>query len=305
MPKVQPIDAFAKPQTQPESPRIIKALTNASPSNPPISAQSAPPATSAPEAAAITAPTPEERQGDTTEANSEAKPLSPQYAALARKEAAIRTKEKDVQAKEASFKAQEAEFNALKAFKAKLQESPLDALNEMGITYDQLVEQAVNQPNPEMKSVKDELKAIKEAQAKSEESAKARETAQRDAAVKQIEYDATALVDSDPNFATVKEAGAVSDVVDLIVRTFDESGKLLTVEEAAAAIETELFEEAMRITGFSKVKAKLTPQVVEASKEPSKQQPAQIKTLTNTMTANRPMTARERAILAFENKLIK
>jgi len=299
MPKVMPIDSFAKPQTAPESPRIIKALTNASPHNPTVSAQQAPPATSAPEAAALTAP---EGQTDTTEANSEAKPLSPQYAALARKEAAVRTREKDLQAKEAAFKANESELNTLKAFKAKLQESPLDALNELGITYDQLVEQAVNQPNPEMKSVKDELKAIKEAQAKQEESAKARETAQREAAVSQIRHDAEALVESDPNFATVKEAGATEDVVDLIVRTFDESGKLLTVEEAATAIENEYLEEAMKITSFTKVKAKLTPQVVEASKE-KQPQATGIKTLTNTMTSNRPLTARERAIMAFKGEL--
>lgn len=299
MPKITQIDATARPQTTPEPARIIKAMTNANPINPTISAQSPQqPAPTAPEAAALGS----ERQDGKDEVNGEAKPLSPQYAALARKEAAMRTREKELQTKEASFKSQESEIAAMKAQIQKLKENPLEVLNSLGITYDQLVEQAVNQPNPELQSVQNEIKALKDAQKASEEASKSRESAQRDAAIKQIEHDVTDLVENNPEFSTVKEAGAASDVVELIVKTFDETGKLLTVDEAAQAIETELFEEAMKITGFSKVKAKLTPQVVEANKETvSKQQP--IKTLTNTMSTTRALTHRERAILAFKGEL--
>lgn len=239
-------------------------------------------------------------QSATGEVKEATEPLSPQYAALARKERALRTQEKELQAREASFKSQETEFQASREFKERLKQNPLDVLNELGITYDQLVEAAVNQPNPEIKAVKSELQALKEAQAKQLEQSSAREKAQRDSAIKQISHDAKSLIDSDPAFETIKETGSLPDVVDLIVKTFDESGELLTVEDAAKLIEEELFEEAIKIANLKKVKAKLTPEVVTEAKKPTEQAP--IRTLTNDITSRQNLSSRERAILAFKGE---
>lgn len=304
MPKIQPIDSHARPQTGPSTQdvRVIKAITRANASNPTVQTQS-PPAPTAPEAAAVVAPPVEGQEGN-TETEGEAKPLSPQYAALARKEQAIRSREKDLQAKEAAFKSQESELQSLKDKIQRLSEpgSALEVLNEMGISYDQLVEQAVNQPDPQIKSIQQEMKAIRDAQTRSEETSKARETAQRDAAIKKIEQDITSLVETSPDFSTVKEAGAVSRVVDKIVKTFDESGTLMTIEEATQVIEDELLEEATKFTSYSKIKAKLTPAALEAPKaelkSTSQQQP--LKTLTNSMTATKVYSPRERALLAAQ-----
>lgn len=232
----------------------------------------------------------------------EAKPLDPKYEALAKKESAIRTREKEFQAREASFKEKEAKLAAAEAFQERLRQNPLDVLNEIGVTYDQLVEQAVNGPDQKTRDIQKKLDAIEAAQKKQSEDIQNSAKAQRDSAINQIRNDAKDLVETSTEFETIKATESAEDVVELITRTFDETGKLLTVEDAAKMVEEELFAEAIRIANIGKVKAKLTPAVVEASKQQSGQQQQKMTTLTNNMTSTRPMTARERAIARFKGE---
>lgn len=236
----------------------------------------------------------------------EVTPIDPKFEALARKEAALRSKEREFQAEKASMdtRIQDAVNKALNEYKDRLKSSSLDELNTLGITYDQLVEQAVNAPNQETVEIKNELKALKDAQARQAEEAKNSSNAQREAAVKQIKYDAQDLIDSDPQFETIKATGSIDDVVELITRTFDETGRLMTVDQAAIKVEEELLEEAIKIANIGKVKAKLKPDLTQAvaqSKQQTTQQ-QQMTTLTNNMSSSRPLTARERAIKRFKGE---
>lgn len=244
-------------------------------------------------------------QNNTVEGKQEATPIAPEFEALAKKESAVRARERDLQTKEAAIKARDLEVEELKRFKSRFDDKSklLDVLNEMGVTYDDLVQQAINQPNPEMKNIQTELQALKDAQAKQAEEYQNSTKAQREAAITQIRHDVKDLVDSDEAFETIKGTESYEDVVDEIVRTFDETGKLITSEQAAKKIEDKLFEEAMKIASLNKVKSKLTPQTLEVlkeAKEPKQQQ--QIKTLTNDITTTRKLTARERAILRFKGE---
>jgi hypothetical protein len=67
-------------------------------------------------------------------------------------------------------------------------------------------------------------------------------------------------------------------------------------------VEDYLVEEALKVAKISKISKKLQPAAQPAA-EPIKQPAA--KTLTNAMGTNRPLSAKERAVLAFEGKLNK
>lgn len=75
----------------------------------------------------------------------------------------------------------------------------------------------------------------------------------------------------------------------------------MTVEEAAQAVEEHLAEEALRLAKLKKITAKLqapAPKSPEQKPAAPTQQPP--KTLSNQMDSPKPMSARERAILAFK-----
>lgn len=270
----------------------------------------------------------EEPKAATTPAKEEPT-LSSQYAVLARKEKAlrakvqsqelaIRSKEAAIAEREAAIKAKEAEYQTNYIPKSKLSDDTLATLLEAGITYDQITQMALNQSqaqDPATKLAIQRLEAQVKAQAEAVENAKKQQEDsvknQYSEALKQIRYDATALVKTDNSFEMIRETNSIGDVVDLIERTYKEDGVILTVEEAAQLVEDELVEQVSKYARVSKIQQRLQPKPpkeAEAPKSPVQQsnsQQSQLKTLTNAVGSTRPLTARERALLAFENKLNK
>lgn len=292
MPKVMSIDAkTGAPSAEISVGRHIKAQTQPFKETPPSPPQA-----------------PAEGQNNKTDGSSpEAIPLDPKFEALAKKEASFRAKEREFQSKEAALEARvkAAVDEALGQYRGRLKAAPLDVLNEDGITYDQLVEQAVNAPDSTTREIQTKLKAIEDAQKKMVEDAQNGAKSQREAAVKQIRYDVTDLVEADAQFETIKATGSIDDVVELITKVFDETGKLMTVEQAAQKVEEELFEEAKKIAGLAKVKASFKPELTPETLQQAKQQSSQkqpMTTLTNNMTSTRPLTSRERAIKRFKGE---
>lgn len=262
------------------------------------------------------APEAEASKPSTTEAK---EPLSAQYAQLARKEKAIRAKMQEIKTQEANvkaqleqFKAQEARIAKLEALEKRLGEDPLNVLLERGVSYDQITQQALNQPSESERAAKsayeqlqNQIKQIQEAQENSKKLFEDQQRQQYDQAVNQIRNQAKSLVESNPEFETIKETGSLEDVVDLIKQTFEADGVLMTVEEAAAEVENHLVEEAIKIARLNKIQQRLkpAPAKVEAPKQQDATPKQQPKTLTNAATATRPLSAKERAILAFKGQL--
>lgn len=241
-------------------------------------------------------------------------PLSSQYAQLARKEKAIRAKVQELKAKEAAIAAKDAEYAAKDSeYQSKyisrdaLAQDPWSILQDLGITYDKLTEQALNttQQDPQTKAyltrLEAEIKALRSEQEGTKKTYQANQDQQYQQALNQIKSETQTLVASDPNFETIRETGSVDDVVELIKQTFDKDGILLTVEEAAQEVENHLVEEALKIARIKKIQQRLSPQQAQKQPETVQKQPA--KTLTNAMATTKPMTAKQRAILAFEGKL--
>lgn len=250
----------------------------------------------------------------------ESTPISQQYAILARREKSLRMKEAQIRSREAALrqpmeapKASEPKVDMSQYVpKDRLTQDPFTVLQEMGLTYDQLTELALNAPKPEqlalqgqIKALQDELKTLKGETESNKKSFADYEDQQYKSALKQIEFDVSALVKTDPAFEAVREARATRDVVNLIDRVYKEDGILMTIEDAASEVETQLVEEAMKLARLNKVQQQLNAARARPQ-APAKQngQPQQSSTtLTNNMTSSRKLSPRERAVLAFEGKL--
>lgn len=247
-------------------------------------------------------------------------PLSAQYAQLARKEKALRAQAQKLKADQDAFKAQQTanqpaapQPESVDAYKARLLKDPLNTLNEAGLTWDQLTEQALNAPTHEQRAqqayiakLEARLESLEKGVKTTQESYEQSQQNAYKQAVNQIRNEAKQLVSSDPAYETIKETNSVNDVVDLIERTFKEDQVLLSVEEAAQAIEDHLVEEALKIAKIKKIQDRLKPAPSPAPQQQAKaqgtQQPQTMKTLTNATGATRKLSTRDRAILAFKGE---
>lgn len=265
-------------------------------------------------------------------------PLSSQYAILARKEKALRAKaqsqeqaykarEAAMAAREEAIKAKEAEFQTGYIAKSRLNEDALGVLAEAGISYDQLTEKALSQQTQDpatraaLKRLEDQVaeqrKVIEDSQKRNEDAQKS----QYSNAINQIRNDVTALVKTSDDFEVVRETQSIGDVVELIEKTFHEGlgddypkGTILDVETAARMVEEHLVEEAAKLYRLKKLQSKYgqkpaaAPAVPKTEMKPAatpeapKASAAPAKTLTNQMSTQRKLTAKERAILAFKGE---
>jgi hypothetical protein len=260
-----------------------------------------------------------EVESSPAEAKRPEKALSPQYAALARKEKAIRNQVQELRSREAAFQAREAAVAAKEAEAAKalelasrLEKDPLGVLAEKGYTYDKLTQAALSLPSEQdhmVNSLKAEIDALRQEMGKTKQSYEEQQTAQYKQAVNQIRQDTVQLVKGNPDFEAISATGSVNDVVELIESTFKKDGILLSVEEAAREVEEYLSEEAFKLTRLQKIQKRLAPKPSPApapqQATPKTQSQPQMKTLTNSVGSSRPLTAKERAILAFKGELHK
>lgn len=236
---------------------------------------------------------------------------------LARKEKMIRMRAKELADKERMLTEKEQKFNEAPkvddSWKSKLKEDPLALFNEAGVTYEDILNNLVNQDpnNVQLNQLRSYVKQQDEKLAAIQKQLEENQNNSYNQAVKQITNETQQLIKALPDdFEAINASGdtGVQAVVELIKETFDTEGYLMDVEEAAKAVEEYMIEETLKAASLKKVKAKLSPSQVAAQAEVKPEvKPAQAKTLSHAMPASsKPMTAkerRERAILAFHNKL--
>jgi dihydroneopterin aldolase len=238
-------------------------------------------------------------------------PLSPKFAILAQREKQLRSREAQLKATEAALKAKEAEYEQSYIPKNRLKEAAMEALKKGELSYDEFTQMMLSSPQAEVDPVIREQQAkIADLQKRIEEldgNFKNTQTEQYKQAVRQLRQDAETVLNANPEFEMINGLKQYDKVVELIEETFKEENRLLSIEEAAKEIEDYLFEEAQKVASINKVKAKFTPQTPVEEKPASQQQTTQQKpgmqTLTNAVTTSKPLSARERAILAFQGKL--
>ena len=273
------------------------------------------PKAEAPKAAPVEAMAPE---APVVEAKPEVKdePLSPKFAALARQQKEIRRQQLELKAKEEALKAKELEYQTKYIPKDKLKTDPYAVLEEEGIPYDQIVNSALSQ-DPQAKALRaleQKIKAMEAQEQKKAEEARLNQEKQYEQAVNKVRTDVKLFLDKSNEFEIVKgtEEGPEA-VVELIKSNFEETGNVMSIEEAVAQVEKYYLDEAMKLAKFEKIKKLLTPQEVaelkaetQAQKDPALKQP--VKTLTHASTTAQAKPAswkerRERAIAAFKGQL--
>lgn len=237
-------------------------------------------------------------------------PVSPKLALLAQREKRMRAMDLELKAREEALKAKEEEYKSSYIPKSRLKEDALSALQDAGVSYDQITEALLKQPtaqvDPLIREQQEKIAALEEKLSKLSGDFESKQTNEYQSALKQISKDVTTLVKDNPDYELVDRLDMGQKVVEFIEEKFKEDGTLISIEEAAKAIEDALFEDVNKFAQLNKVKSKFAPQITEPEKKPinlQNQEKQQPRTLTNAVTASKPLSARERAIRAFRGEL--
>jgi hypothetical protein len=228
------------------------------------------------------------------------KPLSPQFAALARQRRALQVKERELADRERVLSETSPKIGQDELV-ARLKSQPLSVLQEYGVTYDQLTEAilANNGSNPDIQALKAEIKALKEGVDKTFTD---RDTHQEQQVLAEMRREASILSRTGDTFEMVRETGSLNDVMTLIERTYREQGEVLDVTEALQLVENDLVNEAIKIANYKKVQGKLN---TSSQPAPALQQPRTMRTLTSRDGTSIPLSRKERAMRAFTGTLKK
>ena len=232
-----------------------------------------------------------------TPGSEETKPLSPQFAALAKQRRALQVKEREIADREKAIQ-EKATTDGSPDMLARLKSDPLSVLSEAGVSYDQLTEAILNGsgPNPEMLALKAEIKALKEGVDKNFID---RDTQAEQQVLAEMRREADQLVATGDTYEMVRATRSQPQVIELIHRTYKQTGEVLDVSEALELVENDLLNENLKIANIPKLKSRLSP----AQEIQQQQKPQGMRTLTSRDGANPQMSRRARAIAAMNGTL--
>lgn len=215
--------------------------------------------------------------------------LSPQLTALARKEAKFRQQEQAFKAEQQKLAEEKAKVVKLLELESKLASKDYSVLDEIGVSYEEWTKYLINKGESE----KPEVQAIRKLESEIDGIKKANEqsvTKQYEATVNQYKRDIKNLIDSNPEFDSVKTMKAEDHVLQHILDTFNEDGDILSVEQAAKEIEEHLVEEALEMAKLKRVQERLAPKVEEKRQLPPPK--SGLRTLSNQVTQSTPSVPR-------------
>lgn len=223
---------------------------------------------------------------------------SKRFAILAKKEKAIQTKVLEVKQKEESINQRLGAIENFEKFKREVKNNPMLALEELGITYNQLTEYVLqgkmpNKAELEYAELRQELASIKqeredERKKATEDSKKANEVnVQQTISEFQVEI-GDYIKKNAEKYELITQYDTANLVFQTIEKQFAEEKRLLTIEEASDLVEKYLEEQVEKAISTKKFKARVQPQ---SPKEDVKQKPSsqqQSAQLTNQMTSSAP-----------------
>lgn len=219
---------------------------------------------------------------------------SEKFAALARKEAEIFRKQQAVRQQQQILAQQAEQLRAFEQAKRAAKLNPLDALKQMGLTYEELTEYVLNDnkptPTAEVQSVRQELEEYKR-QAREEQERLAAQQKQAALAEQQriVEDFRNEVNEYVAQHAETYELtslyGGANLVSEVIEEHFRQSGKLMNVAEAAKLVE-EHYEDLARKAQATKKFAATQQKAASPQAQTQASAPRMGPTLTNDLTAN-------------------
>ena len=236
--------------------------------------------------------------------------FSRQFAALARKERAIRQKEQEM----ANFAKQKEQFEGTSTRLADLQrlakENPAKLLGELGINYDELTQQVINEGNPteeqqlrlENEKLQARLGKLEEVYDKQRQQA---EQAKVSAAHTQLVDNIKNFVDDSSTFEMVQHHDAYGLVAQVMQEHYNTTKEVLEYGDAAKLVEDHFMAEAERYLGSKKLQERFReldkPRESETP-EAAEQAVKRVKTLSNgdvakkTETSGSTLESKERSL---------
>ena len=198
---------------------------------------------------------------------------------FSRKFAALSRREKEIRAKEVEYDKRIAELEErLGSFGKKpepepelpieyrLKKDPLRALEDMGLSYDKLTELALNDgkltPEMQMRLMREELegdykKKFEDLENRLLEKEKSDEQRRYDDIQRGFQNEIEDFVESNADKYELIQANEANDIIyDVIEEHYNDTGRILDIEEAAEAVENYLEEEAEKIFRLGKFRSK-------------------------------------------------
>jgi hypothetical protein len=193
------------------------------------------------------------------------------FAALSRKERDIRARETELAELEDKFRSMEQEPEV--PLEHRLRSNPLKVLEELGLGYETLTDLALNDgkltPDMQMQLIRDELEADYQSKFHDLE----RKLEERDARDQDEKYNSILSgfmdeiknhVASDEKYELIQANDASDVVYEVMEEHYEESGNILSIDEAAEAVESYLEEEAEKLLNLQKIKSRLSGNELES-----------------------------------------
>ena len=194
------------------------------------------------------------------------------FAALSRKEKALRERESDYESKFEEMERRLAEYESRDQepevdWEHMLRNDPLKALEEAGLGYDKLTELALNDgkltPDMQLAAMRQELENDYQRKFEElEERLNAKEQSEvesyYDSIQQNFQDEIGNVVHQNPEkFELIAASEASGLVYDVIEEHYNETGRVLDIEEAADAVESYLEEEASKLMKLKKISNRL------------------------------------------------
>lgn len=241
-------------------------------------------------------PTFDPNQNQTDAAIEDTKPLSPQMLAIAKQKRALQARESELAKRESALG-----DNGDRIDLAQIKQDPLSVLRKAGVTYEELTQAVIN--NPESSSEIQELRQlVSSMEQKLQDEFSSRDEQVKQQVLSEMKRNAEWLMKSNPDdYELVRAEGAIPQVMSLIERTYNETGEVLDEEEALQLVENHLVDKYTKISSYKKIQSKLAP----AQLQPQLTQKPPMRTITSRDSSTTPMSAQERAIAAFYGQPIR
>ena len=194
------------------------------------------------------------------------------FAALSRKEKALRERESDYESKVEEMERRLAEYESRDQepevdWEHMLRNDPLKALEEAGLGYDKLTELALNDgkltPDMQLAAMRQELendykRKFEELEDRLNQKEQLEQDTYYDSIQQNFQDEIGNVVHQNPEkFELIAASEASGLVYDVIEEHYNETGRVLDIEEAADAVESYLEEEASKLMKLKKISNRL------------------------------------------------
>lgn len=208
-------------------------------------------------------------------------PESESYDNFDRKFAALSRKERDIRARESELAELEEKFQSMEQepempLEQRLRANPLKVLEEMGLGYETLTDLALNDgkltPDMQMQLIRDELEAdyqsrFSDLEQRLEERDEKEQDEKYDSILSGFMEEIQNHVATDDNYELIRANDAGDVVYEVMEEHYNQSGNILSIDEAAEAVESYLEEEADKIVNLQKVRSRLNINELEPRDE--------------------------------------